>query len=67
MIKPTEGMYSSLLQMKMELFRLKNRKKGREIVEIDTDRAYVMSGKSVEESTKVKMFDKFIEDLKKNI
>jgi len=26
-----------------------------------------MSGKSVEESTKVKMFDKFIEDLKKNI
>jgi len=26
-----------------------------------------MSEKSVEESTKVKMFDKFIEDLKKNI
>lgn len=67
MIKPTGGIYSSLLKMKMELFRLKNRKKGRAIVKIDTDGAYVMSGKSVEESTKVKTFDKFIEDLKKNI
>lgn len=42
-------------------------KKGRAIVEVDTDGCYVMSEKSVEESTKVKMFDKFIEDLKKNI
>jgi type II restriction enzyme len=42
-------------------------KKGRAIVEVDTDGCYVMSEKPVEESTKVKMFDKFIEDLKKNI
>ena len=33
MIKPTEGMYSSLLQMKMELFRLKKpaKKEGRSL------------------------------------
>lgn len=40
-------------------------KKGRAIVEVDTDGAYVMSESSVEESSKVKMFDKFIPDLKK--
>ena len=40
-------------------------KKGRAIVEVDTDGSYVMSPNPVEESTKVKMFDKFIEDLKK--
>ena len=40
-------------------------KKGRAIVEIDTDGAYVMSVSSVEESNKVKMFDKFIPDLRK--
>ncbi len=39
-------------------------KKGRAIVEIDTDGSYVMSETQVEESDKVKMFDKFIEDLK---
>jgi type II restriction enzyme len=39
-------------------------KKGRAIVEIDTDGSYVMSEIEVEESKKVKMFDKFIEDLK---
>lgn len=42
-------------------------KKGRAIVEIDTDGSYVMSEEKVEESNKVKMFDKFIEDLKKLI
>ena len=41
-------------------------KKGRSIVEVDTDGSYVMSESEVEESDKVKMFDKFIEDLKKN-
>lgn len=41
-------------------------KKGRAIVEIDTDGSYVMSEAEVEESDKVKMFDKFIEDLRKN-
>lgn len=40
-------------------------KKGRAIVEVDTDGSYVMSERAVEESPKVKMFDKFIEDLKK--
>jgi len=42
-------------------------KKGRAIVEIDTDGAYVMSDKPIEESDKVKTFDKFIPDLKKLI
>ncbi len=40
-------------------------KKGRAIVEVDTDGGYVMSEEKIEESEKVKMFDKFIEDLKK--
>ena len=40
-------------------------KKGRAIVEIDTDGSYVMSEINIEGSNKVKMFDKFIEDLKK--
>lgn len=40
-------------------------KKGRAIVEVDTDGSYVMSERTVEESLKVKMFDKFMEDLKK--
>jgi type II restriction enzyme len=40
-------------------------KKGRAIVEIDTDGCYVLSETNVEESDKVKMFDKFIPDLKR--
>jgi type II restriction enzyme len=39
-------------------------KKGRAIVEVDTDGSYVLSEKNVEESDKVKMFDKFIDDLR---
>jgi type II restriction enzyme len=39
-------------------------KKGRAIVEVDTDGSYVMSETEVEESSKVKMFDKFITDLR---
>ena len=39
-------------------------KKGRAIVEVDTDGSYVMSETTVKESNKVKMFDKFIEDLR---
>jgi len=42
-------------------------KKGRAIVEVDTDGSYVMSDEEIEESDKVKMFDKFIVDLKKLI
>ena len=40
-------------------------KKGRAIVEVDTDGGYVMSEVMVEASDKVKMFDKFIEDLRR--
>ena len=40
-------------------------KKGRAIVEVDTDGSYVMSEEEVEESDRVKMFDRFIEDLKR--
>lgn len=40
-------------------------KKGRAIVEVDTDGSYVLSETDIEESDKVKMFDKFIEDLRK--
>lgn len=40
-------------------------KKGRAIVEMDTDGSYVLSETDIEESSKVKMFDKFIDDLKK--
>lgn len=39
-------------------------KKGRAIVEVDTDGSYVMSETEVEESVKVKMFDRFINDLR---
>jgi len=39
-------------------------KKGRSIVEIDTDGSYVMSEEDIDESDKVKKFDKFIVDLK---
>lgn len=39
-------------------------KKGRAIVEVDLDGSYVMSETEIQESEKVKRFDKFIEDLK---
>lgn len=39
-------------------------KKGRAIVEVDLDGSYVLSETNIEESEKVKMFDKFIDDLK---
>ncbi|MGQ9707052.1 MAG: BsaWI family type II restriction enzyme [bacterium] len=40
-------------------------KKGRAIVEIDTDGSYIMSEDIIEESEKVKNFDKCISDLRK--
>jgi type II restriction enzyme len=40
-------------------------KKGRAIVEVDTDGCYVLSETDIDESENVKMFDKFIDDLKK--
>ncbi len=39
-------------------------KKGRAIVEVDTDGSYVMSAEPVQESPKVKMFGRFISDLR---
>lgn len=42
-------------------------KKGRAICEVDTDGTYVLSETQIVESDKVKMFDKFIDDLKKLI
>ena len=40
-------------------------KKGRAIVESDLDGTYVMTEANIEESDKVKLLDKFIDDLKK--
>lgn len=40
-------------------------KKGRSIVEVDTDGCYVLSEAEIEESAKVKTFDKFMGDLEK--
>ncbi|OYD17554.1 DNA modification methylase [candidate division WOR-3 bacterium JGI_Cruoil_03_44_89] len=40
-------------------------KKGRAIVEIDLDGSYVLSEEEVEESDKVKLFEHFVEDLKR--
>ena len=42
-------------------------KKGRAIVETDLDGTYVMTEANIEESDKVKLLDRFIEDLKKLI
>lgn len=42
-------------------------KKGRAIVEVDLDGSYVLSEAIIEESDKVKTFDKFIEDLRELI
>jgi type II restriction enzyme len=46
------------------LTRMKPAKKGRAIVEIDLDGTYVLTEMEIEESNKVKQFDKFIDDLK---
>jgi type II restriction enzyme len=47
------------------LTKQRPQKKGRAIVEVDTDGSYVMSTTKVEESAKVKMFDKFMENLRR--
>ena len=39
-------------------------KKGRAIVEVDLDGSYILTEENIEESEKVKLFDKFIIDLK---
>ncbi len=40
-------------------------KKGRAIAEIDTDGTFVITNKKIEESNKVKKFDKFLAEIKK--
>jgi type II restriction enzyme len=40
-------------------------KKGRAIVEVDLDGSYVLTEEEIEESTKVKLFEHFIDDLKR--
>jgi len=40
-------------------------KKGRAIVEVDLDGSYVLTEETIEESDKVKLFEHFIEDLKR--
>ncbi|PIP11951.1 MAG: DNA modification methylase [bacterium (Candidatus Stahlbacteria) CG08_land_8_20_14_0_20_40_26] len=40
-------------------------KKGRAIVEVDLDGSYVLTEEEIEESDKVKLFEHFVEDLKK--
>jgi type II restriction enzyme len=45
------------------LIKRKPTKKGRAIVEVDTDGGYVMSEVKIEENDRVKTFDKFICDL----
>lgn len=47
------------------LIKMNPAKKGRAIVELDLDGSYILSETEIEESNKVKSFDKFIEDLKK--
>lgn len=42
-------------------------KKGRAIVEVDLDGSYVLTEEKIEESEKVKLFEHFIEDLKRVI
>jgi len=42
-------------------------KKGRAIVEVDLDGSYILTEEEIEESNKVKLFEYFIEDLKKMI
>lgn len=49
------------------LVKRKPTKKGRAIVEVDTDGGYVMSEDTIEENDRVKTFDKFIGDLEKII
>lgn len=49
------------------LTKKKPAKKGRAIVEVDLDGSYVMTKEKIEESDKVKIFEEFLNDLKKLI
>lgn len=47
------------------LTKKKPAKKGRAIVEVDLDGSYVLTEEAIEESNKVKLFEHFIDDLKR--
>ncbi len=47
------------------LTKRKPTKKGRAIVEVDLDGSYVLTDEKIEESNKVKLFEHFIDDLKR--
>jgi len=47
------------------LIQKKPTKKGRAIVEVDLDGSYVLTEEEIEESNKVKLFEHFIDDLKR--
>jgi len=47
------------------LTKKKPAKKGRAIVEVDLDGSYVLTEENIEESDKVKLFSRFIDDLRK--
>jgi len=49
------------------LTRKKPTKKPRAIVEVDLDGTYILTTKSIEESQKVKLFEHFIQDLRRLI
>lgn len=48
-----------------DIFSKKPAKKGRDIVEVDTDGCYILTENEFEKSSKVKLFSEFINDLKK--
>ena len=48
-----------------DIFSKKPAKKGRAIVEVDTDGCYILTENEFEKSSKVKLFSEFINDLKK--
>lgn len=48
-----------------DIFSKKPAKKGRAIVEVDTDGCYILTENKFEKSSKVKLFSEFINDLKK--
>ena len=48
-----------------DIFSKKPAKKGRAIVEVDTDGCYILTENKFEKSDKVKLFSEFINDLKK--
>ena len=57
--------YGEVVAVNLISDKYTGRSRGFAFVEMDTDGSYVLSETDIEESNKVKMFDKFIDDLKK--